>query len=148
MARKNKGKHKRRSFRPAEREDTSNTLGTTTVSELPSRPATPSELNSNAHADNDSPHRYPPSTGHARKHSWDEGDTTLVTAAKVIKTAMLHDARNIEGNNAGSKALAWNVNSEYEARVIIAILHSFGFFRSIIFNLETREVDLLPLQRP
>jgi hypothetical protein len=120
VARKNKGKQKRRSFRPTEREDSSNTLRTATASELPSRPATPSEHNPNTHTDSDSPHRYPPSTGTgpARKHSWDEGDTTLVAAAKVIKTAMLHDARNIKGNGAGSKAMAWNVNSEYEARVI------------------------------
>jgi len=89
------------SFRPAEREDTSNTLGTTTVSDYLQdqlRPLSSFEC----HADK---------THHIgillvlvmREAFWDEGDTTLVTAAKVIKTAMLHDARNIEGNNAGSR---------------------------------------------
>jgi hypothetical protein len=125
-AAKNKGKQKRRSFRPAEREDTTNTLSSrakSPVSELPSRPVTPSGLNPNAHVESDSPHQYPPNASHVRRHSWDEGDTTLVTAAnnaaKVLKTAVLHDARNIKGKDAGLKALAWNVNSSYEAKVCL-----------------------------
>jgi hypothetical protein len=132
VTKKNKGKQKRRSFRPSEREDSNNTLRTATTSELPSRPASPSETNPNTHADSDSPHRYPPSTGSgpASKHSWDEGDTTLVAAVKVIKTAMLHDARNIK-NEEGSKAMAWNVNSEYEARVFF-FLENPVFISSLI----------------
>ena len=125
----NKGKQKRRSFRPSEKEDMSNSFSTRTrspVSELHSRPVTPSGLNPNAHADLDSPHRYPPGAGLARRHSRDEGDTTLVTAAntaaKVLKTAVLHDARNIKGKDVGLKALAWNVNSAHEAKVSNAIL--------------------------
>jgi hypothetical protein len=114
---KKKGKQKR-SVGPVEKEHSGNTLSNTVKSEVPSTPATPSGLNKNHHA-TDSTHRYPPSgsTTPARRNSWDEGDTTLITAAKVLKTAVLHDARNIKGKDAGLKPLAWNVNSSREAHV-------------------------------
>jgi hypothetical protein len=115
IGKKRKGKHTRRSFRPAEREDSGTTVKSP-ASEMPSRPVTPSGLNSTVHDDSDSPHRYPPNATPARRHSWDEGDTTLVTAARVLKTAVLHDARNIQGTNATAKALVWDVNSSGEAR--------------------------------
>jgi hypothetical protein len=159
--RNSKGKQKRRSFRPSEKEDTSNSFSTRTrspVSELHSRPVTPSGLNSNAHADVNSPHRYPPTANPARRHSWDEGDTTLVTAAntaaKVLKTAVLHDARNIKGKDVGLKALAWNVNSTHEAKVsipiLISLVISLNYIRqrlakSIYFCLKDRKrIYLIP----
>ncbi|KAF7330761.1 EF-hand domain-containing protein [Mycena venus] len=58
-----------------------------------------------------SPHQYPPSRSPREPH-----DATLVTtAAKALKSAMLHDARNIEGKDAIS-ATEWNVNSPSEAK--------------------------------
>ncbi|KAF8211527.1 Mechanosensitive ion channel-domain-containing protein [Mycena galopus ATCC 62051] len=61
--------------------------------------------------DEDSPHRYPPSRGDREPH-----DATLVaTAARAFKSAILHDARNIGGNDAIS-ATNWDVNSPSEAK--------------------------------
>ncbi|KAJ7638469.1 hypothetical protein FB45DRAFT_902962 [Roridomyces roridus] len=55
-----------------------------------------------------SPHRYPPSRA--------DHDATLVgTAAKALKTAVLHDARNIGGRDTGIN-LEWNVSSAHEAK--------------------------------
>ncbi|KAJ6627437.1 hypothetical protein B0H10DRAFT_1779807 [Mycena sp. CBHHK59/15] len=71
-----------------------------------SRPATPPPLPQSADA---SPHRYPPSRGEAN-------DATLVgAAAKVLKTAVLHDARNIKGKD-DAAGMQWNVNSAHEAK--------------------------------
>ncbi|KAJ6516274.1 Mechanosensitive ion channel-domain-containing protein [Mycena sanguinolenta] len=59
----------------------------------------------------DSPHHYPPSRGEREAH-----DVTLVaTAAKALKSAILHDARNIGGQDTIS-ATDWNVNSAAEAK--------------------------------
>lgn len=115
---KNKGKQKRRSLRPPDRADTSGTLSSTVkspASEFGSRPVTPSGLNPNRELD--SPHRYPPSPARSRRNSVDENEMTLAAAAKVLKTAVLHDARNIKGKDSGLKALIWNINSTHEAKV-------------------------------
>ncbi|KAJ6567253.1 Mechanosensitive ion channel-domain-containing protein [Mycena vulgaris] len=56
-----------------------------------------------------SPHRYPPSRG-------EPNDATLVgAAAKALKNAVLHDARNIKGKDA-TAGMQWNVNSAHEAK--------------------------------
>ncbi|TFK43314.1 Mechanosensitive ion channel-domain-containing protein [Crucibulum laeve] len=79
-----------------------------------SRPGTPSQFN---------PHRYPPSPKGSPRQSVDthtpsgEGGDTLVQAAKAIKNAILHDARNIGGNDdSDAAALSWNVGSSKEAK--------------------------------
>ncbi|KAJ7047743.1 Mechanosensitive ion channel-domain-containing protein [Mycena alexandri] len=60
-------------------------------------------------SDNDSPHTYPPSRG-------DREEATLVgTAARALKSTLLHDARNIKGKDATS-GTDWNVNSANEAK--------------------------------
>ncbi|KAJ7229071.1 Mechanosensitive ion channel-domain-containing protein [Mycena pura] len=60
-------------------------------------------------SEDESPHQYPPSRDHER-------DVTLVgTAAKVIRDAVLHDARNIRGEDAAGN-LEWNVSSASEAK--------------------------------
>jgi hypothetical protein len=105
-------------------------LNLTVTSPPSSRPATPSNLNPNSAlwrdtgTGGDSPHRYPPtnrSRTPSRRNSdaGGEGEETLVvTAAKVLKTAVLHDARNIKGKDSGMKGgLMWNVNSAHEAKV-------------------------------
>ncbi|KAJ7237191.1 Mechanosensitive ion channel-domain-containing protein [Mycena haematopus] len=62
-------------------------------------------------ADEDSPHSYPPSRGDREAH-----DATLVTtAARALKSAILHDARNIGGQDTIS-GTDWNVNSASEAK--------------------------------
>lgn len=152
-SKKNKGKQKRRSMRPAQREDSNNTLSTPGKSPsselLYSRPVTPSGLNSNAHH-TDSPHQYPPggSATHVGGGSWDEGNTTLVSAAKVLKTAVLHDARNIKGKVASLKALAWNVNTSHEAKVFAQSCPRLGpLLMTNLLDAETCKIDLLSLQR-
>ncbi|KAJ7667633.1 Mechanosensitive ion channel-domain-containing protein [Mycena polygramma] len=58
-----------------------------------------------------SPHSYPPSRGDRDGH-----DATLVgTAAKAVKSALLHDARNIKGKDAIAST-QWDVNSASEAK--------------------------------
>ncbi|KDR83508.1 hypothetical protein GALMADRAFT_55000 [Galerina marginata CBS 339.88] len=68
-------------------------------------PATPSHLN---------PNRYPPAD--SPRPSVDGTDSpTLKQAAKLLKNAILHDARNISGRNEND-GLSWNVNSAHEAK--------------------------------
>ncbi|KAG2013465.1 hypothetical protein CC2G_010377 [Coprinopsis cinerea AmutBmut pab1-1] len=52
---------------------------------------------------------------HRRMHSEAE-DHTLVKTARVIKKAVLHDARNIRGKDRDLSSLAWNINSTTEAK--------------------------------
>ena len=76
---------------------------------------------------NHEPHTYPPT-----KRSLDPGNrpgrvmpdrsreedpTVVVQAAKVFKSAVMHDARNIKGKEADQSALGWKINSAYEAKV-------------------------------
>ncbi|KAF9452011.1 hypothetical protein P691DRAFT_661968 [Macrolepiota fuliginosa MF-IS2] len=75
-----------------------------------SRPMTPSNLN---------PHRYPPQTAGSSNGSVDEGtlEGGIKQAARVIRSAVLHDARNIKGTNDEDLAqLTWNVSSSHEAK--------------------------------
>jgi hypothetical protein len=44
-------------------------------------------------------------------------EATLVQAAKVLKRAVLHDARNIKGRPTDLSTLAWDINSTQEAKV-------------------------------
>ncbi|KAF9481972.1 hypothetical protein BDN70DRAFT_991464 [Pholiota conissans] len=43
-------------------------------------------------------------------------EATLRQTVKVLKSAVLHDARNIKGGTGDSSALGWNVNSAHEAK--------------------------------
>jgi hypothetical protein len=119
---KGKGRKKHRSRQecpsPA---NTSNKIDTMHPTTPPlTRPATPSGTRPQ---DLDSPHRYPPAGNSVGNHGIDtevDGDTTLVhSAAKALKTAVLHDARNIQGKgNEGEAVLPWNVESAHEAKVL------------------------------
>ena len=75
-------------------------------------------------------HTYPPTTplldlgngdrsGRAmpQPRRYHEEDTAVVQAAKVLKTAVMHDARNIKGKEDGPSGLSWNINSAHEAKV-------------------------------
>lgn len=92
------------------------------AAELGMRPITPSDL---PFAESNSPHRYPPTPRHGSpRTSLDgshEGGDTLLQAAKAIKSAVLHDARNIRGENEGLSSVMWNVNSTHEAKVRIIL---------------------------
>jgi hypothetical protein len=86
-------------------------------------------------SEDNSPHRYPPSRGER-----ETPDATLVgTAAKVFKSALLHDARNIVGNDT-SAGTQWNVNSASEAKVrhlrpLTFLPDGISFIASRSFNL-------------
>lgn len=85
----------------------------TTSHLTPSHPMTPSNLN---------PHRYPPpgQYGGAAFKSNCEGvpDRNVRQAVKVLKNAILHDARNIRGTADDDLAqMSWNVSSSHEAKV-------------------------------
>jgi hypothetical protein len=109
-----KGKEKRGSswMRMASRTNTDGTIRSQNIpSPTAARPLTPSGINPQ---ENSSSHRYPPGA-----HSGVEGEATIVQAAKVLKTAVLHDARNItKGDDDGLGNIAWNVNSAHEAKVL------------------------------
>lgn len=81
------------------------------ASPIQSRPMTPSGLN---------PHRYPPSPRGSVDVSGERGEATIVQAAKVIKAAVLHDARNVKGKE--HERMTWNVNSAHEAKVRLVFL--------------------------
>ncbi|KAF9569455.1 hypothetical protein CPC08DRAFT_623518 [Agrocybe pediades] len=61
------------------------------------------------------PFRYPPQ-GSPRGSVDGGAETTLRNAAKVIKSAVLHDARNMKGKEDTTDGLTWNVNSSHEAK--------------------------------
>jgi len=66
-------------------------------------------------------HRYPPS--HSPRTSVDGVEATVKHAAKVIKHAVLHDARNLSGKNGEDLgSLSWNVNSAQEAKVFHVLI--------------------------
>lgn len=80
-----------------------------------SAPVEPSQLN---------PNRYMPMTPSEERPGMDFDDDeprkpkVIKQAAKVVKNAILHDARNIRGaNDSETASLAWNVNSAHEAKV-------------------------------
>ncbi|KAF8640037.1 hypothetical protein AX17_001279 [Amanita inopinata Kibby_2008] len=45
-----------------------------------------------------------------------DASPTLKQAARVLKHAVLHDARNLRGDNHSLRTLSWNVNSSHEAK--------------------------------
>jgi hypothetical protein len=102
--------------------------------EMGTRPATLSGL---PFSENGSPHRYPPTPRHGSpRPSMDasnEGGDTLLQAAKVIKSAVLHDARNIQGKSEGLASMAWNVSSAHEAKVRISPPYSSRDLCSYIY---------------
>jgi len=90
--------------------------------------------------DNGSPHRYPPTSMGTPERSGastpvqkgtdsdSEGDAAAIVtaAAKAVKTAMLHDARNVKGETDDNGGLVWGVSSSQEAkRLARAIWNSF-----------------------
>lgn len=90
----------------------------------PSHLMTPSGLN---------PHRYPPPGQHgdAGSKSNYEGatDRTVKQAAKALKNAVLHDARNMRGTTDDDLAqMSWNVSSSHEAKVVLLLNYWFNLF--------------------
>lgn len=71
-------------------------------------------------------HSYPPAprsganTPTRRRDSHDADDAgaaaVVTQAAKVLKTAVLHDARNLKGKDGADKALVWDVTNSSEAK--------------------------------
>lgn len=79
-------------------------------------------------------HSYPPTPARSgantptrRRDSHDADDagaTAVVTqAAKVLKTAVLHDARNLKGKDSADKALMWDVTNSAEAKRLARLIY-------------------------
>lgn len=69
-----------------------------------------------------SPHRYPPLSPDGapqRKTSDGSDEMVVMQAAKVLKNAVLHDARNIQGKEGETGGLVWDVTSAHEAKVCL-----------------------------
>ncbi|EIN10820.1 hypothetical protein PUNSTDRAFT_65245 [Punctularia strigosozonata HHB-11173 SS5] len=87
-----------------------------------SRAVSPSPL---AHGATGSPHTYPPGTS-PRRSVEDEDPKVAIRAAKALKSAVLHDARNIKGKGSELTGLVWDVTSAHEAkRLARAIYNAF-----------------------
>ncbi|GLB33413.1 putative mechanosensitive ion channel [Lyophyllum shimeji] len=74
----------------------------------------PSQRSSVFFGDSDAAHNYPPSSP-TLGDGGAGAEAPLTHAAKVLKQAVLHDARNIKGKNIGEGSMAWNINSTKEA---------------------------------
>ena len=78
-------------------------------------------------------HSYPPAprsgantpTRRRDSHETDDaGAAAVVTqAAKVLKTAVLHDARNLRGKDGADKALVWDVTNSAEAKRLARLIY-------------------------
>lgn len=87
------------------------------------------------HADSESHHHYPPSPPKGRESpvassssSGDDDATALVhqaahQAARVLKSAVLHDARGILGDTDETSGLVWNVTSSHEAKRLARLIY-------------------------
>ena len=75
----------------------------------------------------ETPHRYPPRNGDHETDSSEGGaGETIMQAAKVLKDAVLHDARNIKGKETGNGLLGAlaGVGSSAEAKVsVLQVVH-------------------------
>jgi len=79
-------------------------------------------------------HSYPPAlrsgantpTRRRDSHDTDDaGPTAVVTqAAKALKTAVLHDARNLKGKDGAEKALMWDVTNSAEAKRLARLIYT------------------------
>ncbi|KAI0347502.1 hypothetical protein BDW22DRAFT_1322705 [Trametopsis cervina] len=83
-------------------------------------------------SDGHSPHRYPPSGRHDDGSDDNHNDDdplhvkhAAVAVAKTLTTAVLHDARNIEGkDNSDLSGLVWDVSSPHEAKKLARAIYS------------------------
>jgi len=81
-----------------------------------SKPPTSHQPSNPSHDKQDILHEYPP----PRKRAVDqprEEYNPAIQAARVIKSAVLHDARNIKRNDEDLSGLRFSVNSAHEAKV-------------------------------
>jgi hypothetical protein len=117
------------SHQEKERMTTAQGDATVEIEMVPSSLATGQVYNSippTSRSNNLNLHRYPPSQ--VPRASTNSVGATVKQATKVIKTAVLHDARNISRKSEEDQlSLSWNVNSAHEAKVI------YLFFFSPIF---------------
>ena len=78
-------------------------------------------------------HSYPPAprsganTPTRRRDSHDADDAgaaaVVTQAAKALKTAVLHDARNMRGKDGADKALVWDVTNSTEAKRLARLIY-------------------------
>lgn len=122
--RKGKGKRKLRESKTFE-QMVEKTPTETPASEYPSPAACVSDTDS-PHGVPGTPHRYPPTpvrrlSGTDQQH---EDFNPAVQAARVLKSAVLHDARNIKGNNYDLSKLVSSVNTAQEAKRLARAIYT------------------------
>lgn len=106
---KRKGKAKQRESRPS--------MPKLIVDDPHSYPPKASPIDSSTASGSGTPHR--PGTPIRKSHEEDH-DGAVIHAAKALKSAVLHDARNFRGEadeNEAITGLGWNVGSAHEAKV-------------------------------
>ncbi|KAI0069128.1 hypothetical protein BV25DRAFT_1818080 [Artomyces pyxidatus] len=92
--------------------------------------STPSHKQSPSRTDSPTPHslphRYPPppASGAHGSVTGDNDEPVVVHAAKVLKNAVLHDARNIEGKETETSGLVWDVTSAHEAKRLARLIYT------------------------
>lgn len=72
-----------------------------------------------SHENQDTFHENPPPRKHAAEQHTNRQEeyNPAIQAARVIKSAVLHDARNIKGSDKDLSGLLFSVNTTYEAKV-------------------------------
>jgi hypothetical protein len=109
---KKKGKEKHKQHKLTSEDLESSNTTPDRFASVATTPATHSPVEKHA------THKYPPTPSGSRSvdpHT--EDNTIVVQAAKALKTAVLHDARNIKGATDELDALVFSVSSTQEAKV-------------------------------
>jgi len=114
-SRKGKGKHKSKESKALTKTDSA-------VVMLPDKgPSTPGAFGSGTDASPEecsTPHQYPPTSSRWASSSDHHDDyNPALHAARVLKSAVLHDARNIKGNNYDLTEVVTSVTTTYDAKV-------------------------------
>lgn len=116
---KGKGKKKARlSWLHGSEDTTHGTPAARSEHEMESYPLSSGPTSGSPLGESGSPYRYPPGPStHPNPNTNADGEIKFVQAAKVLKNAVLHDARNLKGKNEGLGSMAWNISSTQEAKV-------------------------------
>lgn len=121
-SRKGKGKHKSKESKALTKTDSA-------VDMLPDKgPSTPGAFGSGTDASPEecnTPHQYPPTSSRWASSSDHHDDyNPALHAARVLKSAVLHDARNIKGNNYDLTEVVTSVTTTYDAKRLARAIYA------------------------
>jgi len=77
-----------------------------------------------------------------QRNSDDDDEAVVVQAAKALKTAVLHDARNLKGKDPGNTGLGWDVTSAKEAKVSLSRILVDNMTNIFVFQRVARSIYL------